>query len=60
VEFAGERHAGQRREAAGAEFIVHPIEVAALLERSGYPDHSEARRGRVAPSMGKSGPSSVT
>jgi hypothetical protein len=39
VDFAGERHAGQRRDADGAEFIVHPIEVAALLERSGYPDH---------------------
>jgi len=39
VEFAGERHAGQRREADGAEFILHPIEVAALLDRSGYPDH---------------------
>lgn len=39
VEFASERHAGQRRDADGAEFIVHPIEVAALLERSGYPDH---------------------
>jgi (p)ppGpp synthase/HD superfamily hydrolase len=39
VKFASERHAGQRREADGAEFILHPIEVAALLERSGYPDH---------------------
>jgi HD domain len=39
VEFASERHAGQRRDADGAEFIVHPIEAAALLERSGYPDH---------------------
>jgi (p)ppGpp synthase/HD superfamily hydrolase len=39
VEFAGERHAGQRRQADGAEFVLHPIEVAALLERSGYPDH---------------------
>ena len=39
VDFASERHAGQRREADGAEFILHPIEVAALLERSGYPDH---------------------
>ena len=38
VGFASERHAGQRRDADGAEFIVHPIEVAALLERSGYPD----------------------
>ena len=39
VDFASRRHAGQRREADGAEFILHPIEVAALLERSGYPDH---------------------
>jgi (p)ppGpp synthase/HD superfamily hydrolase len=39
VEFARERHAGQRRQADGAEFVLHPIEVAALLERSGYPDH---------------------
>ena len=39
VEFASERHAGQRREADGADFVLHPIEVAALLERSGYPDH---------------------
>jgi guanosine-3',5'-bis(diphosphate) 3'-pyrophosphohydrolase len=39
VDFASERHAGQRREADGADFILHPIEVAALLARSGYPDH---------------------
>jgi (p)ppGpp synthase/HD superfamily hydrolase len=39
VDFASERHAGQVREGDGAEFILHPIEVAALLERSGYPDH---------------------
>ena len=37
--FATERHAGQRRQADGADFVLHPIEVAALLERSGYPDH---------------------
>jgi (p)ppGpp synthase/HD superfamily hydrolase len=39
VEFARERHAGQRRAADGAAFVIHPIEVAALLERSRYPDH---------------------
>lgn len=38
VEFARHRHEGQTREADGAPFLVHPIEVAALLERSGYPD----------------------
>ena len=37
--FARERHAGQRRQADGAEFVAHPLEVAALLERSHYPDH---------------------
>jgi hypothetical protein len=37
--FASERHAGQRRQSDGADFVLHPIEVAALLERSGYPDH---------------------
>ncbi len=37
--FARERHGGQRRDADGAPFIAHPLEVAALLERSGYPDH---------------------
>jgi (p)ppGpp synthase/HD superfamily hydrolase len=37
--FADERHAGQRRAADGASFVLHPLEVAALLERSHYPDH---------------------
>jgi (p)ppGpp synthase/HD superfamily hydrolase len=37
--FAGERHGGQRRAADGASFLVHPVEVASLLERSQYPDH---------------------
>jgi (p)ppGpp synthase/HD superfamily hydrolase len=32
-------HAGQRREADGASFVVHPMEVASLLDRSHYPDH---------------------
>jgi (p)ppGpp synthase/HD superfamily hydrolase len=39
VDFATERHAGQRRQADGASFVLHPLEVAALLERSHYPDH---------------------
>ena len=39
VEFAQERHAGQHRLADGASFVVHPLEVASLLERSHYPDH---------------------
>ena len=36
--FASERHQGQRREADQASFVVHPMEVACLLARSGYPD----------------------
>ena len=39
VEFARERHAGQRRRADDAPFVLHPIEAASILERSGYPDH---------------------
>ena len=39
VEFAEERHAGQRRAGDGAEFVLHPLEVAALVQRSHYPDH---------------------
>lgn len=39
TEFARERHAGQRREGDHAPFLVHPLEVASLLERSGCPDH---------------------
>jgi (p)ppGpp synthase/HD superfamily hydrolase len=39
IEFARERHGGQRRDADGAPFLVHPLEVAALLESLGYPDH---------------------
>jgi (p)ppGpp synthase/HD superfamily hydrolase len=39
TEFARERHSGQQREADGASFVLHPLEVASLLERSGYPDH---------------------
>jgi (p)ppGpp synthase/HD superfamily hydrolase len=39
VEFARHRHAGQRRYADEAPFVLHPIEAASILERSGYPDH---------------------
>lgn len=38
VDFATACHAGQRRPADDAAFLMHPLEVAALLERSGYPD----------------------
>lgn len=37
--YAERRHAGQRRSADGAPFIVHPIEVGRLLYYSGAPDH---------------------
>lgn len=37
--FARERHAGQRRKADRASFLLHPLEVASLLQRSGYPDY---------------------
>jgi (p)ppGpp synthase/HD superfamily hydrolase len=39
LQFATERHGEQRREADHAPFMVHPVEVAALLERARYPDH---------------------
>jgi (p)ppGpp synthase/HD superfamily hydrolase len=38
LEFADERHAGQRRETDDAPFVVHPIEVASLLHEAGYSD----------------------
>jgi (p)ppGpp synthase/HD superfamily hydrolase len=38
LEFADERHAGQRREADGEPFVAHPLEVASLLEEAGYSD----------------------
>jgi (p)ppGpp synthase/HD superfamily hydrolase len=38
LEFAAERHAGQRREADGAPFIAHPIEVGSLLYEVGAAD----------------------
>ncbi len=37
--YAERQHAGQRRAADGAPFIVHPLEVAHLLYRAGAPDH---------------------
>ncbi|MBN1527860.1 MAG: HD domain-containing protein [Thermoleophilaceae bacterium] len=39
VAYAEELHAGQRRRSDGARFVLHPLEVASLLDRSGYPDH---------------------
>ena len=36
--YAERQHAGQRRAADGAPFIVHPNEVAGLLYRAGAPD----------------------
>jgi (p)ppGpp synthase/HD superfamily hydrolase len=39
LEFAAARHAGQRREADDAPFILHPLEVAQLLRGRDYPDH---------------------
>ena len=38
IRFAAQRHGSQRRDADGAEFIAHPVEVAALLRRLGYED----------------------
>lgn len=38
LDFARARHAGQRREADDASFVLHPLEVASLLDRAGYPD----------------------
>jgi guanosine-3',5'-bis(diphosphate) 3'-pyrophosphohydrolase len=37
--FAEQRHAGQLGAVDGAPFLMHPLEVASLLEREGYPDH---------------------
>jgi (p)ppGpp synthase/HD superfamily hydrolase len=37
--YAVEQHAGQRRTADGAPFVLHPIEVATLLADVGAPDH---------------------
>ena len=38
LEFAAARHAGQRRDADQAPFILHPLEVAQLLRGRDYPD----------------------
>jgi hypothetical protein len=37
-EFIAERHAGQLREADAAPFLLHPLEVGALLHAFGYPE----------------------
>jgi HD domain-containing protein len=37
--YAVEQHAGQRRTADGAPFVLHPIEVATLLADAGAPEH---------------------
>jgi (p)ppGpp synthase/HD superfamily hydrolase len=39
VAYAVEQHAGQRRDADGAPFVLHPLEVARLLDGVGAPDH---------------------
>ncbi|MBV8431408.1 MAG: bifunctional (p)ppGpp synthetase/guanosine-3',5'-bis(diphosphate) 3'-pyrophosphohydrolase [Solirubrobacterales bacterium] len=38
VAFASDHHGGQRREADGAPFLLHPLEVASMLERDGSAD----------------------
>ena len=38
LDFARERHHGQRRESDGAPFVTHPLEVAEMLEGCGYRD----------------------
>ena len=38
LDFAVDRHAGQQRDADGAPFILHPIEVSVLLRNAGYDD----------------------
>jgi pimeloyl-ACP methyl ester carboxylesterase len=39
LRYAHEAHAGQRRGADGAAFILHPVEVASLLFDARAPDH---------------------
>jgi (p)ppGpp synthase/HD superfamily hydrolase len=39
LEYAERLHAGQRRRADGAPFILHPLEVCCLLYHAGAPDH---------------------
>jgi (p)ppGpp synthase/HD superfamily hydrolase len=36
VDYASERHAGQRRDSDAALFILHPLEVASLLRNTGH------------------------
>ena len=43
LEFAAEHHAGQRRDADRAPFILHPLEVAQLLRGRDYPTRSSPR-----------------
>lgn len=38
LEFADQRHAGQRRQVDDAPFVMHPQEVAGLLHDAGYQD----------------------
>ena len=38
-EFTAQRHAGQLRESDAAPFLLHPLEVGALLHVFGYPEH---------------------
>ncbi|MHA1143577.1 MAG: HD domain-containing protein [Candidatus Helarchaeota archaeon] len=35
LEFARQKHAGQRRKVSNAEYVVHPINVAKILEKYG-------------------------
>ena len=39
LDFAAEHHAGQRREVDDAPFVMHPLEVARLLDEADCPDH---------------------
>jgi (p)ppGpp synthase/HD superfamily hydrolase len=39
LSYAQRLHAGQRRQADGAPFILHPLEVCCLLYRAEAPDH---------------------
>jgi (p)ppGpp synthase/HD superfamily hydrolase len=38
IAFAEQHHRSQRRDADGAPFVLHPLEVASMLARSHYPD----------------------
>ena len=37
---ASERHRGQRRKSDGASFLLHPLEVGAILHTAGAPEHA--------------------